>query len=618
MKRIAAIVFALIMSASLVYAEPLTDEPETQEVAAESVTESVTEAATEPSDGVMSASSETEDDQIDTTFTSEVMPLYVTNMEDPGQMPVYFINGVRDLPYINLSDWTLLLNDLFYGEQVPYHLTYETDGSLVMLTRENGFSMMVDFENKKILFDDYDAFIYIKGGTSLLDSISDLYTDVNSQSGLIEKIQQGSFDRYGKEIELDLDAYDISLYWSEQDSVYLVPLQTLSDFMIAYPSGRAMLYNTAGLYLGNVSEFGFNADELTEMGDSYYYSVPSNMLSDELSWYSYCELCMALDNLYGLKEIHDISSFDKIFRETGYFEPLTSNDPNIRDGALIDFINYYLDDLHSGFKAASYLTEEADTAGEEGLSFQKDTNVGKLYSDARSSADHVIESYEEVGNTAYITFDNFSMRAKAEDYYAGNVDVDMDPESGTLDTAALIIYAHKQITRKDSPIENVVIDLSLNGGGDIDAAAFVAAWFLGEASISVRSSMTGATSTGTYRADINLDGKCDKNDTVSDKNLYCLTSPYSFSCGNLLPNMFRSSGNVTLLGKETGGGSCSILTLATAYGSMFNISSPRRLSYMKNGSFYDTDTGIRPDCIIVKPENFYNRQPPTEYIKQLF
>ena len=39
---------------------------------------------------------------------------------------------------------------------------------------------------------------------------------------------------------------------------------------------------------------------------------------------------------------------------------------------------------------------------------------------------------------------------------------------------------------------------------------------------------------------------------------------------------------------------------------------------MKNGSYYDTDTGIQPDCIIVKPEHFYDREALTDYINRLF
>ena len=85
-----------------------------------------------------------------------------------------------------------------------------------------------------------------------------------------------------------------------------------------------------------------------------------------------------------------------------------------------------------------------------------------------------------------------------------------------------------------------------------------------------------------------------------------------------MPNIFKSSGSVTLLGKQSGGGSCSVLPMSTAYGTLFQISSPNRLSYLKNGSYYDIDMGIEADCVIVRPENFYDRNGLTDYINNLF
>ncbi len=613
--RAAAAVLSVLLSAGIfsaaAYAEAALEE---DYYAGEQETELSSE---EYAEGVVPSDGETEEERTGVSVSGDIFPFYITDMETELDCPLYFINGVNDLPFINLCDWVDLMLE-FNAETPSYSLELETDGHVAMLTRETGYSMMIDFEAAKILFEDFDAFVHRSGDDALLDSLRAGYSDENGNPLLIEKVRKGSYDRYGSEIELDLSAYSIPLYWSEEEELYLVPLQTLNDFLGSYVFGRSLLFNTKAVYFGDADDFGFTRDELSEFGESYYFSVPSGMMSEELAWYSYCELCLALDNLYGLKEIHDISSFDRIFTETGYRDALTSTDPNVKDGALVDFINYYLDDMHSGFRAASYLTDQAETSGYQGLAKQRDYETVQIYYTARENADHEIKAYEEVGNTAYITFDSFKVTGWAEDYYDGKIGVEEDPESPTLDTLALIMYAHEQIAREDSPIENVVIDLSLNGGGDIDAGAFAAAWYLGEASVSIRSSMTGAISTGTYRVDTNLDGVFDEQDTVRDKNLYCLTSPYSFSCGNLVPNIFRSSGRVTLLGKETGGGSCFVLPMSTAHGSLFDISSPKRMSYMKNGSYYDTDTGILPDCIIVRPEHFYDRTALTDYINQLF
>lgn len=546
---------------------------------------------------------------------------YIADPNTSFEMPVYFLNDVKDLPYVNLSDWTNVMVTIYSGYlgQQDYGLSLETDGHVAQLTRENGYTMMFDFQEGTILFDDYDGFIHSPQDTSLLDMVSLDYHDDKGDALVLERIERGSFDRYGTEVELCLNDYDITICWNEADGLYLVPLQTLSDFCLALNTAMGAFFNGEAVYLASAGDLGVGNEELNALGESLY-SAPVSEMSEALAWYNYCELCLALDQLYGLKEIHDIRSFDRIFKETGYRKDLCSTDPNVVNGALNDFIYYYLDDLHSGFIFASYRTTGLESIGGSGLASERDAVNAEIFSGARESAGQEIPTYQEVGNTAYITFDHFTVNIDPSVYYELGTDpeMDTDPSSEMVDTIALIIDAHEKITRKNSPIENVVIDLSLNGGGQLDACMFVASWFLGESAASVRSSMTGAVSTGKYRVDTNLDGEFDEKDTVSDKNLYCLIGPYSFSCGNLLPNIFRSSNRVTLLGQTSGGGSCSVLPMTTAEGAIFRISSPYRMSYMKNGSYYDTDLGVNPDFVISKPANFYDREALTDYINRLF
>ena len=174
------------------------------------------------------------------------------------------------------------------------------------------------------------------------------------------------------------------------------------------------------------------------------------------------------------------------------------------------------------------------------------------------------------------------------------------------------------ITRENSPIENVVLDLSCNGGGSVDTAVFVIAWFLGEANIGMKDTMTGAVCASTYRCDANRDREFDERDTVEDKNLFVLTSPFSFSCGNLVPCALKDSGKVTVLGRTSGGGSCVVLDISSAWGTSFQISGTQRLSFIKNGAYYDIDRGADPDFVITSPEKFYDREALTDYINSLY
>ena len=74
---------------------------------------------------------------------------------------------------------------------------------------------------------------------------------------------------------------------------------------------------------------------------------------------------------------------------------------------------------------------------------------------------------------------------------------------------------------------------------------------------------------------------------------------------------------VTLLGRTSGGGSCSVLFSSSAWGTSFQISSNQRMSFLKNGSFYDVDRGAEPDYVLTSPESYYDRAALTDYINSL-
>ncbi len=92
----------------------------------------------------------------------------------------------------------------------------------------------------------------------------------------------------------------------------------------------------------------------------------------------------------------------------------------------------------------------------------------------------------------------------------------------------------------------------------------------------------------------------------------------SFSCANLVPWTYKASGRVTLIGDTTGGGSCVVLPMSSAWGSLYQISGTMRFSTVKNGSFYDTDRGVDPDMFLTKTDTFCDRDKLTELINRLY
>jgi hypothetical protein len=112
-------------------------------------------------------------------------------------------------------------------------------------------------------------------------------------------------------------------------------------------------------------------------------------------------------------------------------------------------------------------------------------------------------------------------------------------------------------------------------------------------------------------------GVFDEKDSIANKNLYCLISPVSFSCGNLVPSLLKESGKVTMLGGTSGGGACSVQLVSTADGSLFQISSPRHSAVVSNGAYYTIDRGVEPHHYFSKFESYFDREALTEYINGL-
>ena len=142
---------------------------------------------------------------------------------------------------------------------------------------------------------------------------------------------------------------------------------------------------------------------------------------------------------------------------------------------------------------------------------------------------------------------------------------------------------------------------------------------LGKADICLEDTMTGAYVTTRYYADTNFDKKYNSKDHLAGKglNLYCLTSDASFSCGNLVPSVLKQSSNASIIGQTSGGGACVVLPLCTASGTFFKTSGSMRISFVKNGSFYDVDEGAAVDYALSKKESFYDREKLVEYIDSL-
>ena len=590
-------------------------------------------------------------------------PFYLVTLEYlwPGEFPLYFADGVDDLPFMDLKDFAAFMNYVWVNMAADYQITADAnpDTGIVMCTRENGCTTVFNFTNSRIVWPDYFGFLRLSDDQldylGLLGNFS--RNDKEGRPYLLTDIS--ARERKGEPVALDLKEYGIPML--AQDGLYLVPVQTLSAFFLNN-QGLGLYFNGQSLILAKVDSLNENAArqaammlvlaELTkseEFSDSgadteqdraaqmaqimqmveqkmaepslvnIYLAGQKGSRSLPLRDFAVRELAMELDYLYGLRETHDIDSFMMFFLETGMYEALMGEDTAKADQAIRDMVRLWLDDGHSSYYGDSFLTETPTAEVSKGYSNAAFQTMREKLTALRQQYPSMAEGfsgvagYHEVGNTAYVTLDNFQY-TKADYYGAPEAD------ASTLDTCAQIIQAHRQITRENSPVENVVLDLSCNVGGHAAAAVYVLCWFLGDAQLSVKDSFSGAEQTTVFRADVNLDREYDEQDTLAGRglNLYCLISPVSFSCGNLIPWAFKMDGNVKLLGSKSRGGSCVVLPMTTAWGTSFAVSGPLRISFMINGAYYDVDKGVEPDYVIRTYDHLYDREALTNYINSLY
>ena len=173
------------------------------------------------------------------------------------------------------------------------------------------------------------------------------------------------------------------------------------------------------------------------------------------------------------------------------------------------------------------------------------------------------------------------------------------------------------VDENDKRIENVVVDISLNGGGSPFYESFMASWFLGRADWHYKNNRTGTKYSLSFIADVDFDENfnsiedfaIDSDDNICDLNRYCIISDESFSAANYFAFQARASKRVKLFGSKSSGGNCFVMQVCTPAGTVFSTSSFMEVFSLHNGEFVGIEDGVAPDiCFpITEFDKVYDR-----------
>jgi hypothetical protein len=522
---------------------------------------------------------------------------------------LYFVDGKGDIPFLSMDELVDIL------DRVSNDILVKKDDHIVTIYRsENTATIVIDFQMKTVTYDNLDLFAAGHGKNSVLNLVSDLGTTEAGAPKYLKSMTSSGLDynRPGKSFSVSLPKYNIPTYF--ENGVGYLPVQTVSDLLMSQKNVYVR-FNGAALFMSGATTFS------SDMTDKFF-SVSTGTRSAQMARFCRDELALALDFQYGLKDEHEITDFDTFFKQTGLDNEILSTDPIVSSRGVARLLYSDFTDYHSAFDSPSaYAGKDALTHIKEddysiySPTYQEYQLIRSAFQGYRTKIFSTLyqkskpDIYYTYSKTAIITFDSFTM--PSQDYYK------TPATSEATDTFGILEYAHSQIVAAGNAIQNVVLDLSCNSGGSINAGVYVAGWFLPDGILSVKNTLTGSLGSYTYQSDLNMDGQYTKDDRLSSKKLYCLVSPASFSCSNFVTSLLKESDQVRIIGRKTGGGACIVQHLSLADGSFIQTSGNRKLCNPHNGTFTSIDQGVDVDYTIDSYLGFYNREDLVSTIESL-
>lgn len=532
-------------------------------------------------------------------YTDKIVGIFREKDIVDKQISLRFYAKYKHVPYIAVNE--------YYKEFFNDSFTIEKDQSGYKYSLANGEYLYFDVVKNSITCSDLNVLSEHK---DFVSSTGKLYlrTDETVKTEKTPKT-------------IELSKYNIEIK-DEKEEVY-APFSLLSKYF-----GGTALYNA--VYNGkDIYVLDLDASLSEEERDTDYYgkkyAKPLNNLftrrPKDIAEYTYNELCMVFDNFRG--ETKQLIFGDEKLQSLGLDGLLTKYHPEMKEFLLhANKLKYYkglfglfsglYDGGHTGILTAftalyasmvlyNKKSDIQTPIRESLIEYDKKDNILGSYINARKNAVNIPDGnyyvYDGENKTALIGFDEFSVDYTGwDDFYNGKGEVPVNSD-------AYAYIRDKLYKAKRDGAENVVIDVTTNGGGNTDALnGIIGLLNHAKSNFIMYDSFTNNTTTDCYSVDINLDGKFDELDVEEansfDFNVGILTSPYSFSCANLFPSRLKEMG-FKIIGQQSGGGSCAISVEATADGVSY-VRSSHLCLYNEAGE--NIDGGVPVDYEIKTPE----------------
>jgi uncharacterized repeat protein (TIGR02543 family) len=514
------------------------------------------------------------------------------NVED-GNLTTYF-SEFGKLPYVDIFEFLELLDGFLYFEDLEFTINGDTvsifyqyvdeiedDLGNVIDTDVTDYLLVIDFTNNTVTVDTLDFF-----GGYVYETQTDYGAGITYLDAYVEE---------GEPVVLELNPYrfDLVIHSEGTKDLYLFPFH-IANLLFTGGSYYNVYYN-ANKYVG-IYAFPDDSDPTgaTEDGRAYneirQSSLNSTNIDPEVLVATYDMFVFTLDYFYGLKNDRGVVS---------YYQSLASTRDSIMTGktrdlsnGLFNFVNRGLDDLHSSHHFPGYYEPSNFTIPLTNIA-QVGTRVKNWYNvlwDMQAVHEAVYPSNPNNQPPAYRFIDTNTAVIYLDGFHTATVE---DPDGE--DSNRYMRETMDAILLENSNVQNIVVDLSYNTGGNLGALIRVLG-FMTEQPIEMSYLNPTDKSKITYFADV---------DTVAytDINWFFITSKVTFSAANLMASIGQHMGFATILGTKSGGGASSIIPVVLPDGTFFHMSSLNVLSYRVGNDvdgfeYFSIEDGITPDYIL--------------------
>ncbi|ADR24655.1 peptidase, S41 family [Mycoplasma leachii PG50] len=451
----------------------------------------------------------------------------------------------KDVGYVSIKEFLDSIEPIIKFNDIKHE--FKNNKTIVTLTSK--------IPNLKIEFD-YKTQDIIVSNNNIFTEI--LKNKERGEEKLNLEFQNLKNENPNTQFKYHLKDYDIEMLKDQKD-IYL-PIVLLNQIFLN-ESNIQVYFNDDEVsifrFAETLSNF-INIVNLKGLKSSQKTTIPKTLKEFQYKYFAFL-----FDHYYGIK-LKDNRFYKNYFQN--YKSQITS-DSNDKHYLATKQLIEDLDDPHSAFTMDGYF------------------NKGEEYNKTKIESKSKVKRYKKWNDTLHLLAQHDPSKIEYQNrFLSDNKTSVISFKKFEIDTAKQIEKSLKEAQNRG--IKNIIFNVTQNGGGFI-GAAYEIMGFLTDKPFNVYN--------------YNPLSKEQKVETIKSKynkynfNYYILTSPYSFSAGNIFPQITKDNKVAKIIGYKTFGGASSIGYFILPTGDIIQLSTN---NVFTNNKFRSLEFGVKPDVML--------------------